>query len=150
MQSTDRPLQQYISALASQLVCLPGHPEHGAFYLINGLIQVVKTHNWYVVAVCHEKLWCSCPHRDKGAVARAEANLRLLGMLSAMAQPKLPYGYDDIAGNDVLYAGDPDYMEELNGLLDDLIEGVMQALAELKENSDASVLLTAACASLFF
>eukprot|EP01094_Clydonella_sp_ATCC50884_P003835 TRINITY_DN1294_c0_g1_i1.p1 TRINITY_DN1294_c0_g1~~TRINITY_DN1294_c0_g1_i1.p1 ORF type:complete len:822 (+),score=193.91 TRINITY_DN1294_c0_g1_i1:196-2661(+) len=121
VQSTDSALLQYMSSLASQLVCLPGHPEHGAFYLINGLIQVVKKHQW-----------------DKGSVSQAMVHLRLVAMLSAMAQQKLPYSYPGIDGNDVLYAGDPDYEDELHGLLADLLGCAMQALTELKENTDAS------------
>lgn len=121
VQSTDHALQQYMSSLASQLVCLPGHPEHGAFYLIHGLVQVVKKHEW-----------------DRSSISQPLVHLRLLAMLSAMAQRALPYGYEGVDGNDVLYKGDPDYTEELHALVADLLQAVLDSLHALAQSSDAS------------
>jgi hypothetical protein len=41
--------------------------------------------------------------------------------------------------NDLLYGGDPDYQEELQGLVDKLLQESLTILGELKQNTDASV-----------
>jgi hypothetical protein len=35
-----------MSSIASALIVVPGHPEHGAFYLVKGLVKVVKDYKW--------------------------------------------------------------------------------------------------------
>lgn len=42
-------LVNFINSFAGLLVVIPGHPEHGPFYLVKGLIQVISAYPWYLV-----------------------------------------------------------------------------------------------------
>jgi hypothetical protein len=78
VQSTSQLLLGYISQLVSQIICLPGHPEHGPFYLVKALLQVLDEHEW-----------------EKGSITKAQVNLRLVSMLAAISQKKFIYGIPD-------------------------------------------------------
>jgi len=78
VQSTAQLLLVFVSQLASQLVCMPGHPEHGPFYLVKALLQVLDEHEW-----------------DKGTITKAQINLRIVALLAAISQQKFIYGIPD-------------------------------------------------------
>lgn len=159
VQSTAQLLLVFVSQLASQLVCMPGHPEHGPFYLVKALLQVLDEHEW-----------------DKGTITKAQINLRIVALLAAISQQKFIYGIPDsttragrclhlaivcaagslthslttticvslivwsvVEQNDLLYGGDPDYQEELQGMVDKLLQECLNTLGELKQNTDAAV-----------
>jgi len=116
MVSTEEMVVNFVCYTGSVLIPTPGHPEHGAFYLLKGLLQVVLTYPWLPESV------------NKGVVLA-----RLLPVFAAYAQPTLPFHVPKMDSNDVLYAGDDAYNEELATMLDKIGELIGAELATLKD-----------------
>jgi hypothetical protein len=121
MQSTEQSLVHFLKNFISTLIALPGHPEHGAFYLFNGLKKVVDEYPWDVLST-----------------GRAEVKLAMLSLLCTAIQKQLPYHYPKIEGNDVLFGGTVDYQKEINVLIDTHIKELLEILSKLKESTDLS------------
>ena len=60
-------------------------------------------------------------------------------MFSAYYQTSLPYHVNGIDSNDTLYAGDKDYLNELQALINKVLEDVLEALTKLKEEKEESL-----------
>jgi len=123
--STEPVLVSYLNNFIALLVAVPGHPDLSAFYIIKGLLKVVKDFGW-----------------EKGSAGKARIYLSMIATLCAMQQPKLAYSFPNVDANDVLYSSDSDYAEELQGLINKLLEDLLEELAKLKEeNPSAQVAL---------
>lgn len=48
LQSTEQNLVHFLKNFISTLIAVPGHPENGAFYLLNGLKKVIDEYPWYI------------------------------------------------------------------------------------------------------
>jgi len=60
----------------------------------------------------------------------------LLSLYSAYYQTSLPYHIDKIDSNDVLYAGDSDFTDELLANTNKVLEEVLEDLNKLKDEPD--------------
>jgi hypothetical protein len=120
--STEEQLLNFLQNFVSLLVVLPGHPEHGPFYLTKGLLKVVKDYTW-----------------EKGSVGKTRVLNSLLSLYSAFYQPSLPYHIDKLDSNDALYAGDPDFQEELLGNITKLLEEILEDTTKARDDADAQV-----------
>jgi len=114
LSSTEDIVLNFMSTFASVLVTVPGHPEHGPFYLVKGLLQVAIAHNW-----------------QPTSPAKALLLTRLLALFSALHQSALPYHAAKVESNDVLYAGDEAYNTELLAIIDELIKLILKHLESL-------------------
>lgn len=110
----------FVLRLASLLVVVPGHPELGPFYLFGGLMRVLSSFQWL-----------------SGSAVPGRVALSLLSTLSALAQETLPYHIPNLESNNVLYGGDPMYLEELNKLVDELVKQLLDQLTLLKTTNPA-------------
>ena len=57
--------------------------------------------------------------------------IRLIPLLAAYAQRKLPYTLSGVESNDVLYGGSPDYMAELTERFNAILEDILGKLTSL-------------------
>ncbi|KAL6057485.1 Trafficking protein particle complex subunit 6B [Balamuthia mandrillaris] len=119
--NTDPMLLSVIQHFSAVLVVAPGHPEHGPFYLIKGLVKVVQDREW-----------------EATTGYKSYALLALLSMFCAHYQDKLPYHINGLESNDVLYGDDPAARKELEMIIDKLIELILQQLAALKKTNTAT------------
>ena len=121
-----------VSALSSAcafLVAVPGHPRHGPFYLVTGLLNVIQKGKWRLPA------------------SQPTLYLRILALFSTYAQRVIPYRVPGVDSNDVLYASEPEYVEKLQEMIGLILVGLETALGELGGKSDApSGRALAACA----
>lgn len=107
-----------LSNLCSFLVVVPGHPEHGPFYLVTGLLNVLQTAAW------------------RRAASLPTLSLRILSLLSTYAQRQLPYRVAGVDSNDVLYAAEPSYVRELRTLCAQVLQALLKQIAALGEQGD--------------
>jgi len=121
-----------ISSLISTLVTAPGHPEHGPFYLVSGLLNVIQSSPW------------------KNGASVPTLYLRILRLLNAYGQRRLPYHTPGVDSNDVLYAADADFAEQLSQLSSQIIESLLEALAQLGQQQQASAQRAQASLALEF
>ena len=75
---------------------VPGHPEHGPFYLVKGLLNAIERYEW-----------------QESSGAKARVLISLLPLLCAYGQRTLPYTVPKVDSNDVLYGGKASYLTEL-------------------------------------
>ena len=59
--------------------------------------------------------------------APVQAHLALVQLCSALAQPRLPYRVEGVQSNDALYAGEPEYAEEVLELTHELVQRATDA-----------------------
>lgn len=119
---TEKDLLLFIRYLISSMVAVPGHPEHGPFYLFKGLVKVVNDYQW-----------------TPGSSARVEIFIDMLRCLSAFFQTELPYHYVGAsASNDELFVGDETYQEDIVTIGNHILGEIMKHMSELGKDEDAS------------
>ena len=94
-----------LSGACSFLVMVPGHPDHGPFYLVSGLLNVIQACPW--------RLPTSLP----------SLYLRMLCLFNTYGQQELPYRVTGIDSNDVLYAAEAEYLQALGQLSSKTLSG---------------------------
>jgi hypothetical protein len=120
--AVDFRLVLLLADLGRAIVIMPGHPEHGPFYLARGLLNAIQKFPW-----------------TKGAasVPRCRATVALLPTLVDFGRDPLPGRIPTVESNDVLFAGEPSYREELRQLVRAVLEVVVAQLQEAKGAADA-------------
>jgi len=114
-QHTEQRIVAFVQQLASSLVVVPGHPTHGPFYLVQGLLNALPRYqHWQPQTGC-----------------KSAAFTALLPLLAAQAQRRLPLRVAGVEGNDVLYGGAPDFLAELQQHLETVVAAVVTALTAL-------------------
>jgi len=116
MKSSDTLLCEVILSFLGLLVAVPGHPEQGPFYLTKALLTVVADYTW-----------------EKGSVSKAKIFMNVLSLLSCFTQPNLPYRFRGVETNDELFAGDPDYANELQSMINKVLEQLLEELTNLSQ-----------------
>jgi len=89
----------------SLLIVTPGNLEQGAFLLFRGLIKVIQEFEW-----------------QQFSARRIRSYIVLAPMVTAMAQPSLPYKIKGLQSNDVLFANEAAYIEEATELVHELVQ----------------------------
>lgn len=112
---TEPELIEFIKLFVSLLVAVPGHPELGPFYLLRGLLQIVKDYPW-----------------EEGSIAKAEIYNSIIALLSVSLRPPFPYAISGVDGNEILYAGTVEYEAEIKEFINELIPLVRAELATFK------------------
>eukprot|EP01104_Vermistella_antarctica_P020482 TRINITY_DN876_c0_g2_i1.p1 TRINITY_DN876_c0_g2~~TRINITY_DN876_c0_g2_i1.p1 ORF type:complete len:997 (+),score=297.01 TRINITY_DN876_c0_g2_i1:71-3061(+) len=119
VRSTEEPLVAFLQHVSALFVVLPGHPEHGPFYLVKGLVKVLSDYSW-----------------DRVSIGKSQAFLAMISAFSAAGQTKLPYHFDGVESNDHLYSGDSDYDAEVQSVISQLVGDILEQLSELNEATD--------------
>eukprot|EP00727_Mastigamoeba_balamuthi_P012901 m51a1_g8233 hypothetical protein (963) ;mRNA; r:65433-69134 len=122
--ATEDQLAGFVAAFCSALLAAPGHPDHGALYLLQGLLKVLKDYPWI-----------------RGSTARGQIYLSVLALLAASAQQRFAYHYRGVDANDALYRGDADYAAQLARLVADVVAALDEAAAALRAEPDCATAL---------
>lgn len=89
-------------------------PDHGVLYLMRGLLNALQR--------CFE---------ENNASTKAYFYLRVLDLLSTVAQESYPYHVDKVDSNDKLYGSDQKFIVEINKICSKLVEEVLNHLKYL-------------------
>ena len=127
---TEDRLLCYLRSLLATLVVAPGHPEHGPFYIVQGLLNAVPRFAW---------------QPQTGQQTRVFVDM--LALLCTFAQRKFPYHVCQVESNDELYGGAPDYMAELSESISACIADILKQLTALGERTDSTSKLSQVWAS---
>lgn len=112
-------LASFLRMFWSTLVIVPGHPEHGPFYLVQGLLNAMPRFAWQAHTGVQTSLY-----------------IWMLPLLSTFMQRKLPYTIERVESNDVLYGGSAEYLEELRTHLATVMQAIVTQLAALGDVKD--------------
>ena len=110
---TEGKLISTLLSLMSTFVVVPGHPEHGPFYLVKGLINAIERYPW------------------KSSASKTKLFVSLVSLLSAFGQGKLIYSVPGVESNDVLYGSQSGYLNELRAYMTTVVDKCMEQLADL-------------------
>ena len=124
---TEEKMSVYLRSLLSTLVVAPGHPEHGPFYIVQGLLNALPRYPWQ-------------PH----TTFRTQVYIDMLSLLCTFAQRTFPYKIPLVESNDRLYGGTPDYLEELHTCINQVVQEILKLLSELGERSESLAKITQA------
>ena len=111
---TEPMLLPCLKSFLSSMVVVPGHPEHGPFYLVKGLLKAADKYSW-----------------KEGKGNKIELYLALLPTLNAYTQRKLPYTIVNVQSNDILFGGNARYISEVNEMMKTVIHSIMEQLGAL-------------------
>ncbi|KYN21342.1 UPF0505 protein C16orf62 like protein [Trachymyrmex cornetzi] len=113
-QKSSQPyLLSYLSNFLSTLLVVPDSPEHGVLYLMRGLLNAVQR--------CFEENTSTKPY----------LYLRVLDLLSTVAQENYPYHIDKVDSNDKLYGSDQKFIGEVNKICSKIVEEILGHLKYL-------------------
>lgn len=115
--SYEEKLAVHVSAMIAFLVVTPGHPGHGPFYIIQGLLNALSLFNW----------------EKEGGALKVKIYINMLSLLCSLGQTKLPYHIDGVDSNDELYGCSKSYLSELSEIISSCIAEVLRQLATIGE-----------------
>ncbi|KAG6551128.1 hypothetical protein Mapa_007363 [Marchantia paleacea] len=126
-------ISMFLVKLSAFLVVMPGHPEHGGFYIVKGLLNVLETQPWLT------------PGRRRIQVLSG-----VLAMLAALAQERLPYHIQNsqVDSNDSMFYGDDSYHEELESLTEILGGNITAAANDGADSAQEGLQALDACTAL--
>ena len=109
---SEAQLASFIRNLLSTLVLVPGHPDHGPFYIVCGLLNAMPKYQW-----------------QEGSSIKCSLYIDILALLATYAQSRFPYSMPHLESNDVLYCGAPGYMFELKQQIQVVMDEIMIQLS---------------------
>ena len=121
---TEPLLLPILKSFLSSMVVVPGHPEHGPFYLVKGLLKAAEKYPWKEI---------------KGG--KIELYLGLVSTLATYTQEKLPYSVDKVESNDKLFGGNKKYVAKCDEYMSTLIDSILSQLgsfAKLAEGNSSA------------
>ena len=122
--NSEEMLLSYVRSFTSFLLLFPGHPEHGPFHLVKGLLNAIQA--------------CQVWKAEAGgsAVGRVRVYLGMLSLFFTYYQKDFPYHISEVESNDTLYGLSPVYLTELAAFIDSLMTEIMSALVAYSERDD--------------
>ena len=124
-------LLEFFKSFLSSLIIVPGHPEHGPFYLIKGLRNAVSKYEW-----------------KEGHGGKTELFIYILPVLSAWSQRKLPYCIDSVDSNDSLFGGNALFLGQCADQFVELFDEILVGLSEGAEYENGNDKAKKRCADL--
>jgi len=103
-------------------VIIPGHPEYGPFYLVEGLFKSIALYEGWTT----ENPYLPFIY------------IKLLRLLNTYAQMKFPYSVAGVESNDDLYGGADEYIEELKQKFGMVLEKIISEIAARGNKADKS------------
>jgi hypothetical protein len=118
--STEEDLVSFLLNFASFLLLFPGHPKHGPFFLIQGLLNAIQQYApWKTVTPLKTQVF-----------------LGMLQLFCTYHQRTFPYHIDRVEANDLLYGGESEYLTAVKNFVDQLLTAIWNQIAEIGEKSD--------------
>jgi hypothetical protein len=98
-----------------------GHPEHGPFYIVQGLRNALPRYQW-----------------QAGSLAQCRVYVDILGLLCTYSQRRFPYHIAHVESNDVLYVGSEAYLQELHENIVACVEEILKQVTAMGERADTA------------
>jgi len=120
LQPTENALTDFVLNFTSFLLLFPGHPQHGPFYLVQGLLNAIASYQPWKTA----------------STSKARCYLGVLGLFATYYQNTFPYHVAGVESNDSMYGGDSSYRGQINSFLNNLIKSILALLTDIGEKGD--------------
>jgi hypothetical protein len=100
------------------LVVVPSNPETNFFQLVEGVLNLLKGHQW---GAQHHFL-------------KARILAAIISYMGSQMQDTLPYHLTGVDSNDSIFIGNEDFKREGNQLMDYCFDQILEILEKLNEN----------------
>lgn len=101
-----------ILQLLGMLVVVPSNPETSFFQLIEGVINLLKNHEW----------------GNANNLLKVRIYTQMINYLGTQLQDSLPYHIPNVDSNDRIFIGNDDFKREANQLLDFCFDQVLEII----------------------
>lgn len=119
--ATEEKVALLVRGLLGFLVVVPGHPEHGPFYIVQGLRNALPRYAWQE----NSTLKCKC-------------FLDILALLCTYSCKTFPYHIQHVESNDALYVRSKAYLTELQDTIIACMEEIIRLVTSMGERSESS------------
>jgi len=116
---TTNDLINYLKYFVGVLIAVPGHPDNGAFYLLKGFVKAIKEYDW-----------------EPKSPGKIQINTAILVMLSTQYQKKLPYEWDKVESNTLLYGHTESYLSSIRDYINEVIKDIREDFERLNQYAD--------------
>ena len=99
------------------LVIVPSNPETSFFQLVEGIMSLMKNHEWGMA----------------NSLLRAKIFVAIVNYLATQLQDTLPYTIANVDSNDRIFIGNEEFKRECNQLLDYCFDQVLEIIEKLNE-----------------
>lgn len=99
------------------LVIVPSNPETAYFQLVEGILNLLKNHEWGA----------------QQHYLKARIYASIVGYLATQLQDTLPYHAPGVDSNDRIFLGNEDFRREANALLDHCFDQILEMIEKLNE-----------------
>jgi hypothetical protein len=154
-------LSELLLQLLGFLVIVPGHPEHGPFYVVQGLLNALpQCPLWGLSTLTNinsnnnggSSPTTGAMNGNNTQYATIALMLRvyvqIVTLLATLKQRRLPYHIHNVQSNDELYGNTPAYDVALQDLLTTTVADILGHLTKLGERSDVAAKLLQAKVSI--
>ena len=117
MAGLEKTTQNVLCALGF-MVIVPCNPEDQFFQIAEGIIQLIKLHDWSA---------------DEHRLFRCRIYAGIVRYLASQLQEKLPYGVPYVNSNDTIFIGDEDFKREANQLMDFCFGEILEAITQMND-----------------
>jgi len=116
---TSTDLVHFLKYFVGVLLPVPGHPDNGPFYLLKGFVKVVNKYEW-----------------EPKSTAKITIFTSILVMLSSQYQKKLPYEWDKVENNTLLYGHTESYLAQIREFINGLLKSIREEFERLGQFAD--------------
>ncbi len=99
------------------LVIVPSNPETSFFQLVEGVMNLLKNHEWGTA----------------NNLLKAKVFVAILNYLGTQMQDTLPYHIVNVDSNDRIFIGNEEFKRECNQLLDYVFDQILEIIEKLNE-----------------
>lgn len=118
---TEEKLALSVRSLLGFLVVVPGHPEHGPFYIVQGLRNALPRYSW----------------QDSSSL-KCRTFLEILALLCTYSYKTFPYHIQNVESNDALYVRSRAYVLELQDNIIACMEEIILLVTSMGERGESN------------
>jgi hypothetical protein len=118
---TEEKVALLVRSLLGFLVVVPGHPEHGPFYIVQGLRNALPRYAW-----------------QENSTLKFKSFLDILALLCTYSCKSFPYHIQHVESNDALYVRSKAYLTELQENIIACMEEIIRLVTSMGERAESS------------
>ena len=118
-QVSEKDIREYLGNLMSLLLVVPDNVDYGTFYLIRGMVTAIQKREWTNFGLC-------------------AVYMDVLKLCTVANYEVYPYKINGLDGNDVLYGGDEEFKEIVDGVGSEVLAVLLEKIGGMEKPQELS------------